>query len=157
MCEQHGKDKEIERAVKELLDREAIRDVINRFAIAADRRDWEMMASCFTADAYFDSLPLFQGSVAECIPAFQVSLGNFASTMHFSGTQLIELQGDKARGETYSIDYHRLNGEGEQKDMVVGLRFCDDLVRQGAEWLIQRREVKLMWQREDTVVLMTGL
>jgi hypothetical protein len=156
MKEQEAKTK-TEAMVREMLDREAIRDVINRFAIGADQGDWDKVASCFTPDAYFDSGPIFQGKIKEAIPIFHESLARFESTMHLTGTQVIELGGDKANVETYSIDYHRLNVEGKQKDIIVGIRFLDNLVRQDEKWLIQRRVAKFVWQREDAVVLPTGI
>ena len=156
MKDQETKTK-TEAVVQELLDRGAIRDVIMRFAIGVDGRDWDLVASCFTPDAYFDSGPIFQGKIQQGIPIFRENMAHFESTMHFTGTQVIELNGDKASAETYGIDYHRLNVQGKQKDVIVGLRFLDDLVRQSERWLIQRRVVKFVWQREDAVVLPTGI
>ncbi len=146
-----------ERLMRELTDRAAIHDVIARFAIGVDRRDWDMVASCFTPDAYFDSGPIFQGEIKQGILVFRENMKNFESTMHMTGTQLIELKEDKACAETYGIDYHRLNLGDRQKDIIVGLRFLDDLVRQDGKWLICKREVKFVWQREDAVVLPAGI
>ena len=43
-----------ERALAELTDRQAIVDVVIRYATGVDRRDWALYASCFTDPCEFD-------------------------------------------------------------------------------------------------------
>ncbi len=47
-------DRDTDAAVRTLLDRAAIGDVILRYSRALDRRDWDEVASCFTPDAHAD-------------------------------------------------------------------------------------------------------
>jgi hypothetical protein len=64
--------------------------------------------------------------------------------MHLMANQLIDLAGDQAHSETYAVAYHR----GPGGELVVGVRYLDDLVRRDGRWLISRRVVALDWQRE---------
>jgi hypothetical protein len=64
--------------------------------------------------------------------------------MHLMANQLIDLSGDQAHSETYAVAYHR----GRTGELVVGVRYLDDLVRRGGRWFICRRVVALDWQRE---------
>ena len=140
-------------AIGELRDRAAIRDLLMRYGHAVDRRDFERVAACFTPDASYDGT-LGDGDIATALAALRERMARFESTMHFMSTQVIELAGDTARCETYALVYHRTGSpeEGEQ-DLIVGVRYLDELVRHGATWRIRRRVAKMEWQRFDTVVL----
>jgi 3-phenylpropionate/cinnamic acid dioxygenase small subunit len=136
-------------AVRELLDRAAIRDVLLRYARGVDRRDLDLVASCFVPGAEYDGA-LGHGTVETALTALRKSLERYQSTMHFMGNQLIEVAGDTASSETYAVAYHRLlPGEGEPALFVVGVRYLDDLVRAGDGWRISRRTVKMEWQKRD--------
>jgi hypothetical protein len=136
-------------AVRELLDRAAIRDVLMRYAQGVDRADLEQVASCFTPDADYQG-SLAQGTIGNALPALRAARARFESTMHFMGNQLIQLRGDEALCETYAVAYHRLKAEPERA-LVVGIRYLDDLVRQGNVWRIRKRVAKLEWQRYDAL------
>jgi 3-phenylpropionate/cinnamic acid dioxygenase small subunit len=131
-----------ETALRQLADRTAIRDVILRYARGVDRRDWALVASCFATDAFADYDDVVKGTATEMIAVIAPALARFANTMHVMGNQLIELAGDTAESETYAVCYHRL---GENRVMVVGLRYLDRLQRDRERWLIQRRVVKFEW------------
>lgn len=142
-----------ETSLRELRDRAAIRDLLMRYGHAVDRRDFERVAACFTPDAsYVGSLG--GGDISVALAALRDRMGRFESTMHFMSTQVIELAGDSARCETYALVYHRTGSaeEGEQ-DLIVGVRYLDELGRHGDTWRIRHRVAKVEWQRFDTVVL----
>ena len=46
-----------------LLDQLAVEDVLTRYAFALDRRDWDLLATCFQPDAelIYEPLPPFAG------------------------------------------------------------------------------------------------
>jgi hypothetical protein len=137
----------------ELRDRAAIRDLLMRYGHAVDRRDFDRVAACFTPDAGYAG-SLGEGDIAGALRALRERMQRFESTMHFISTQVIELAGDRARCETYALVYHRTGSveEGEQ-DLIVGVRYLDELVRHSLAWRICRRVAKVEWQRFDTVVL----
>ena len=53
-------------SLAQLLDRQAIRDLVTRYACAVDRRDFDAVAACFTPDADTD-YTFFQGPIAEAL------------------------------------------------------------------------------------------
>lgn len=134
-----------EEAIQNLLDRAAIRDVMERYTRGIDRRDWDLVASCFAPHARVNYEFVFEGEIEEAIPLFREGLSSMEKTMHFMGNQLIEVDGDRARMETYVIAHHILGMGDEQRDMIAALRYLDDLVREGDRWCIQRRTVKCDW------------
>jgi hypothetical protein len=130
-------------ALAALLDRAAIQDVLLRYARGVDRRDLDLVASCFTRDARYEG-SLARGSIVDALAALRVAFTRYASTLHFLGNQLIELDGDVARSETYALAHHVLP-EGELR--VVAVRYVDELVRRPTGWLIERRVAHREWER----------
>lgn len=134
--------------VHELADRAAITDVLLRYARGVDRRDLDLVASCFTPDAIYEGA-LARGTIADALVRLRDRMARYDSTMHFIGNQLIEISGDTAISETYAIAYHRLTEAGEGKLFIVAVRYLDELTHDGPTWRIRRRVVKTEWQRME--------
>src|SRR5262245_26778979 len=133
----------MEAELRALVDRAAIQDVLHRYARGVDRKDLALVASCFTPDAAYEGA-LAHGTVQDALARLEARLAVWEATMHVMSNQLIDLAGDEAHGETYTVAYHR----GASGELVVGVRYLDDLVRRDGRWLIHRRVVALDWQRE---------
>lgn len=104
-----------------LLFRQQIADVIYRYARGIDRLDFDLVRSCYHPDAY-DDHGSFRCSVEELITAAQSFLPKWTITQHFMGNMLIEIEGQRARAETYAVAYHRReDAEGNGKDDVMGI------------------------------------
>ena len=141
-----------ETQIRKLLDRAAIGDLFQRYSRAVDQRDWAGVASCFTPDAYAD-YGLIQGGVEEVVRWIGQGLAVFDKTMHLIQPGVIEVDGDTARAEALALAYHRRTDAGQRKELLVRLRYVDELVRAGEAWLIQRRTVEFVFGRENEVVL----
>ncbi|GIW40972.1 MAG: hypothetical protein KatS3mg076_1549 [Candidatus Binatia bacterium] len=144
-----------EETVRALADRAAIQDLLQRYAHGVDRRDIDLVASCFAPDATYKGA-LGEGPIGAALEALRERMMRYESTMHFIGNQLVDIQGDRARSETYAIAYHQLVEEGSYRQMVVGVRYIDRLERREGRWLICDRVVVLEWQRYDNVDLPEG-
>lgn len=144
-----------DRALQYLLDRAAIQDLLARYARAVDRRDLETVISCFTPDAAYSG-SLGQGTIQNALVALRDRMERYESTMHLLGNQFIEIDGDRARSETYAIAHHRINNDGDRRSLAVGVRYEDDLIRRDGRWLICARVVHMEWERDDAVFLPDG-
>jgi SnoaL-like protein len=73
--------------------------------------------------------------------------------MHFVGNQLVEVDGDVARAESYCVAYHRRAASADEpaSDLIIGLRYCDRLERRDGEWRIADRVCAMDWSRIDPV------
>ena len=141
-----------ETEIRKLLDRAAIGDLFQRYSRALDQRDWDEVVSCFTPDAYAD-YGLIEGGVDEVVRWIRQGVAVFDKTMHFIQPQVIEVDGDTAHAEAYCVAYHRRTDAGQRKELLVRLRYIDELVRAGEAWLIQRRTIEYVFGRESEVVL----
>lgn len=140
-----------EAALKVMLDKQQIHDVMMRYCRAVDRVDEELLRSVYHPDA-IDNHGLFNGPAAEFVPWCINQLRTaYTATQHFVGNELIEVQGDQAWCEFYFVAYHRYERKGEPRHMTAGGRYVDRWERRGGEWRIAQRTVVVDWQRVDKV------
>ena len=73
----------------------------------------------------------------------------YAATMHFMGNQYVVLEpgADDGHVETYAVAHHLEEPGNGHDDLVMGVRYCDDVARAGDDWRIVHRSVALMWAR----------
>lgn len=124
-----------------LLARDEIHRVTLRLARGTDRRDPELILSCYHPDA-FDDHGGYQGDPAGFAKWVVETLAMFETTMHVLANQSIEIDGDVARVETYATAHHIFptTDPGGPRDSVMGLRYVDRFERRdGGPWLIARR------------------
>jgi hypothetical protein len=143
---------DLETVVRELVDRDAISRVPKLYARGVDRRDWELVRSCFAKSALIEgsrtSAPL-EEYLATLIPGVEF----YPRTMHFMGNQLVDvnLDGDADRGrvETYAVAYHwmaAVAGAPDPANLIVGVRYHDTLARADGGWQIVHRHVDPDWR-----------
>jgi len=73
--------------------------------------------------------------------------GNFKSNTHLLGNNLIEVDGDAARTQTYCFAwYRRLNQSGAEYSISQGLRYLDCFERRNRLWAIAHRVIILDWE-----------
>lgn len=136
--------------VDDLLAREEIADVVKALARGTDRLDRDLMASCYHPDGT-DDHNVFRGTGTEFAQWVVDTLGHFEGTMHFVGPPRIRNDGDLAKVDTYCVAHHlsRADADGQQSDMVLGLRYVDRFERRGegrdAAWRIAARVCAFDW------------
>jgi hypothetical protein len=137
---------------EEQADRLAIRELFDAYAHCADRRLAEGQKALFTEDTHFVVYMNGQGSEPTQVidgregltPVFE-ALNQYQATQHFNGQSTIELQGDRATGESYTIAHHLYVEDGERKLMIANLRYGDTFVKQNGTWLFAERKLYADW------------
>ena len=128
-------------ALDALIAKDEIRTVLLRLARGTDRRDEELIRSCYHPDG-FDDHGAYRGDPAGFAEWVPKTLAMFEATMHVLGNVSIEIDGDIAHCETYCTAHHVFPPEdpGGARDSVMGLRYLDRFERrEGSGWLIARR------------------
>ena len=138
--------------------RQQIRDLVDRYAVAVDRRDGDAFASLFAPDgtlAVFD----LDGRLGRTVQghadlaAIPVSLARYRLTFHLVSTHVVDVDGDHAAG-TAHCEAHHLSGPPPGRptaDRVRFIRYDDRYVRGASGWLIAAREVHTLWLEERTL------
>ena len=146
----------MDEALQRLLDEAAIKKVHIRYCRAVDRRDWELLRSCYHPDA-IDDHGAFEGGYVGGIDGFIdyciQGTPYFLSTSHFTGNQLVEVDGDRAWAEHYARAYHRIAGKdgAPDRDETANVRYVDKLERRNGEWRFLHRLVIVDTDRSDPV------
>lgn len=129
------------RYLRELIDREKIRDCLQRYCVGIDRCDEEMLRSTYWPDAH-DVHGDFDGSGDEFVEWVLPRLKDLVRTQHFIGNSLIRLEGNFANVETYLRNWHTLRApDGHEHDLIHGGRYLDRMEKRGEEWRIIDRLV----------------
>lgn len=141
----------MEPRLQTLVDKQAIRDVLMRYARGIDRMDWELVRSCYHPGAV-DEHGNFVAPVEEFVPWVSGALATMHGTTHFICNTLIDVEGDVAWSEAYCIAYQRTpSRSGTDNDHILGVRYNDRFERRSGEWRIAHRKVVWEWSRIDPV------
>ena len=113
---------------EEAADRLALRELFDAYAHCADRRDAEGQKALFTDDTRFAVFMGGEGTEATYVvegrealtPIFD-DLNRYQVTTHFNGQSTVDVDGDRATGESYTIAHHLFTDDGERKIMIASL------------------------------------
>ncbi len=128
------------------LDEQAILRLAHLYAQAVDCGNAEDLVALFTEHGVIDR----SGNVWRGRDAMRGIAGRleelYASTLHTVRNQTVEIDGDTAEGETYSVAMHLKRPEnGTQTRIDWGIRYQDRFVREDGSWLFAKRELIVDW------------
>ena len=132
----------LEERIALLEDRTAISDVVIRYCMAVDTRDWELFSTCFDEavtteyDAYGDSVQ--QQSREEMVAYVASVLDGFTKTQHLSSNHVIRFgpDGHDAVCRSQMHAQHFLDGETSDQHYVLRAIYDNHMVRTAAGWRI---------------------
>ena len=130
--------------VQDLLDRQAITDVLHRYCRAVDRRDPDLLLSAYHGDAV-DDHGVYKGPASGLVE-FMLNDGR-AVVHHQISNIVIEVDGDVARTECYLDAVHRREDETGRWDELLKCRYIDRFERREGAWRIAHRRVVYDWGR----------
>ncbi len=125
-------------AARELADREAIREVANRYSHGIDRLDAACMKSAYWPDA-IDDHGVFVGNAWDFVDRVIATHERWAWTLHTTTNHQIDVDDDGrlARGELYNIS-HLMSSDRTSVSTWYG-RYLDRYEQRGDEWRIIHR------------------
>lgn len=122
-----------------LLDRLAIRDLVENWAVWRDAGDWERFATVWHAEGWM-SATWFQGPAADFIRVSREGFARGVRILHFLGGTSIDLEGSRAIAQTKMTISQRAPVHDVPCDVVCTGRFYDFLEKRGGTWGIVRRQ-----------------
>jgi hypothetical protein len=132
--------------VIETIARLKIADMLTRYSRGIDRCDIDTLLQTFWPDGTCD-----YGSGV--INAHEWSrntvegLKRMLRTQHATSNMAIDIDGDKARSETYCQAYHEVDGPDGRVEMVVGGRYLDRIEKRDGVWKVFSRVYVMDWNR----------
>ncbi|MFO6446895.1 nuclear transport factor 2 family protein [Erythrobacter sp. NE805] len=141
----------MEAQLQELLDRQAINDLIARYSRTLDWLDDAGQAGCYWPDAAID-YGFFKGTAAQFVPVVMQVERSTGRRWHLLSSLAVKLtSATTAEGECYGIACgFRREGEGEPyRGNMYGGRYLDTFEKRptesGAEWRIASRRYIMDW------------
>lgn len=124
---------------QQLLDRLAIRDLVENWAIWRDAGDWERFATVWHDEGWM-SATWFQGPARDFMRVSQEGFAKGVRILHFLGGTSIDLAGDRAIAQTKMTISQRALVHDVLCDVVCTGRFYDFLEKRQGKWGIVRRQ-----------------
>ena len=134
----------------ELLDKLAIRELLQNWVIWRDSGEWERFATVWHDDGVMMAT-WFQGPAREFIRVSREGWEKGVSILHFLGGCSIDLAGDRAISQTKMTISQRGSVEGVFCDVVCTGRFYDFLEKRDGRWGIVLRQPIYEKDRVDPV------
>jgi hypothetical protein len=142
----------MDEALRVLLDKQEIREVVLRYCRGIDRLDLDLVRSAYHADG-IDHHTGFDGTVDEFVAWVDTGLRRLDGTMHVVGNHLAEVAGDVAVAETYGTAVHWGHpADDPRSNFTSGFRYVDHLERRDGVWAIVERFAVREWTHDDSAV-----
>ncbi len=134
-----------ESKLQQLLDREAIRELLAAYFNAADRCDNAKMAQLYHDDAIDEHGAFFRGlarDFIEKLPEIQAPM----ETLHHNMTTLnLKLDGNYAEAEVYVLAFHKIRTDRGAMDLLIGGRYFDKYEKRHGVWKFSHKSVVADW------------
>lgn len=132
--------------LQELLDRQALLDLVACYSRAVDRRDFTLLRSLYHPSAIHDHGALFRGDRDAFVAWLETAMHGVA-TQHLVGNTLFAIAGDRAEGEVYTLNFHVIGG-ADGRDYIASGRYLDTYLRDDGRWRFGSRQRLLDWAWE---------
>ena len=139
-----------EARLQELLDRAALRNLVESYAAFADTGNPDGVAGLFAPDATLvvalkpGAEPTAIRRGREEIGAAMAALSRYQSTTHVIANALFEIDGDKAGGRIGCVAHHMEGTEEAPRDRVLYIRYTDVYAKTAGSWFFTNREVRVI-------------
>ncbi len=129
--------------IQMVIDESKIRRLLDNYPRTLDRQDHELLASLFHSDA-IDDHGVYNGSASGFVDFMRSGGAAGVHWTHHNGTQIVEIEGDVAQCETYTIALCRMGQAGEEgynREIFLRVRYLDQVEKRSGVWKIAHRRV----------------
>jgi len=139
-------------------DKRELRELALRYARACDTHDADEFAAIFTADGEIVSpghTMTGRDQIVAVVPGALKSM--YLRTMHMVHNDLVWIDGDTARGETYCVAHHLTKqSETTASDYIMSIIYDNQFRKIDGRWYFSHRKLNLRWSKTDTVDISAG-
>jgi hypothetical protein len=128
-----------------LIDENALRRSAELYAQGADRRDKELWASLVTSDCVIEGPGFKLVGRAEIVASLDFLATTYVATQHRVHNQVVTIEGDTARGETYCTADHVIVSATDRSLLSWAIRYQDRWERAERQWRFMSRLLVLDW------------
>jgi hypothetical protein len=143
---------DLESRIRRLEDRTQIIERVTQYAIAVDRRDWEMFAGCFTDPVHVDFSELGSSAGefarADFVNTVRIPLSGFTATQHISPNHVVEFDEDdpdRAICHSYMYAQHYLEGSTDGDFYLLRGSYTNHMLRTPDGWRTESLIQHVSW------------
>lgn len=144
--------------LKELIAKDAIRDLVLKYSRAADRHDDVAMRELYHDDALDDHGTYFSGLAMEFIDKLPDIQAPMQILHHNVTTHNIEIDPNNknyAEGEVYILAMHQAHTPEGLIDFIIGGRYLDKYEKRSGNWKFSHRAILADWCKLDSPTTIT--
>lgn len=139
-------------------NRLAVHDVMHRYALAIDTKDWALLKTVFTDSIMadfrsFGSKAVFTGTAATWVDMIRSTIQGMDATQHMMGNHLYHIETNRARGTTYIQARHVCRNNWGGDTYTIGGHYAVDMIREADAWHIAAYTLHVTWNDGDRHVL----
>ncbi len=138
-----------------LRDRSELHDLALQYARGADRRDLAIFRQIFAEDGrilgYYGDPQTDEPEIRleghDAIVKGMEGLKRYEKTFHVVANHFVEIDGDRASGETYCTAHHVSTRNGVRMNYTMFIRYQDSYERREEGWVFTERILLVDWTR----------
>ena len=141
------------KALKVLIDKEAIRELVLLYSRGVDRKDLELLRDLYTEDATDTHGDTYDGPAEGYLQFLSASLPYMRYSGHHVANHMISVEGDEAEGEVYTLAFHAIpDGQGGLLEDLKLVRYIDKYRRcEDGRWRFAKRTVTYDYQTRKPI------
>lgn len=133
---------DLEARIRRLEDRAEITELVNRYALAVDDRDWAAIAQMYARDSVFDSvMGRFEGRDA-VVAYYRDRTEQFGATFHVPHNVSLSFGGS---GRADGIVAAHAELAIDHQTVMIALRYLDAYVHEEGSWRFLERQVQQLY------------
>lgn len=142
-----------------LIAREEIRDLVHRYALAIDSRDWAAYRACFAEQIELDfsaathGPPAWEAMSADAwVERCRGFFTRLTATQHIPALLRVEVDGAHATGSKQLHAQHHHEGFAPSVQLMTG-RYDFEATRTGEAWRFTRLRLHIGWEEGNRAVV----
>ena len=124
----------------------ALRRTAEIYARGADRRSKDDWIAVLTEDVEIIGPGFAVKGRDANLGSLDMLARMFRATRHLIHNQVVDIDGDRASGETSCTAEHRMTGETGDMLLCWAIRYQDQWRKEGGAWTFSRRELIVDWE-----------
>tara|TARA_A100001037_G_C14968011_1_gene552403 strand:+ start:92 stop:550 length:459 start_codon:yes stop_codon:yes gene_type:complete len=139
-------------------ERLAVHDVMHRYALGIDTKNWPLLRSVFsdevTADfRSFGAKSVWSGSAEDWVTQVRSTIEGMDATQHLMSNHLYAVDAESARGTTYIQAVHVCRNDWGGDTYTIGGYYEVEMSSTPSGWRISRYTLQCTWHEGDRHVL----